>query len=158
MYPGERETQFAYEDHFTPVRTRKKRKNRPPAESPSPSVLLDRALEELTRSDWLRDTKRLSSCPSPHYHSLTRLSVYPGALRETLEEAFAFNAGATLNVLCLGLGSPASSRDARAQLAFLLAVCDDLRIVCRLPIYAGHTHLVITACSPPLESHQCLRL
>ncbi|KAM5539074.1 hypothetical protein V8D89_007297 [Ganoderma adspersum] len=108
MSPGEREPQFGYEDHFTPARTRKKRKNRPPAESPSPSVLLDRALEELTRSDWLRDTKQV--------------------LRQTLEEAFAFNARATPNVLCLGLGSPSSSRDARAQLAFLLTVCDDLRI------------------------------
>ncbi|EKM55678.1 uncharacterized protein PHACADRAFT_93502, partial [Phanerochaete carnosa HHB-10118-sp] len=31
-------------------------------------------------------------------------------------------------VLCLGLGNPSSSRDARAQLAFLLAVCDDLTL------------------------------
>ncbi|EPT05905.1 hypothetical protein FOMPIDRAFT_1021076 [Fomitopsis schrenkii] len=32
------------------------------------------------------------------------------------------------NVLCLGLGSPSASRDARAQLAFLLTLCEDLRI------------------------------
>ena len=32
-------------------------------------------------------------------------------------------------VLCLGLGSPSASRDARAQLAFLLTLCEDLRIV-----------------------------
>ena len=39
------------------------------------------------------------------------------------------------SVLCLGLGSPSSSRDARAQLAFLLTLCEDLRIV-RLPARA----------------------
>lgn len=33
-------------------------------------------------------------------------------------------------VLCLGLGSPTASRDARAQLAFLLAACDALALVC----------------------------
>ena len=36
----------------------------------------------------------------------------------------------TPKVLCLGLGSPTASREARAQLAFLLEVCDDLIIVC----------------------------
>ncbi|CDO70712.1 hypothetical protein BN946_scf184798.g27 [Trametes cinnabarina] len=44
-----------------------------------------------------------------------------------MEEAFAASDTAP-NILCLGLGSPASSRDARAQLAFLLAACDDLSI------------------------------
>ncbi|RPD65925.1 hypothetical protein L226DRAFT_530050 [Lentinus tigrinus ALCF2SS1-7] len=48
-------------------------------------------------------------------------------LRESLEEAFP-PADAAPDVLCLGLGSPSSSRDARAQLALLLAACDDLRI------------------------------
>ena len=35
-----------------------------------------------------------------------------------------------LAVLCLGLGSPCGSRDARAQLAWLLDACDRLSIVC----------------------------
>ena len=33
-------------------------------------------------------------------------------------------------VLCLGLGSPASSRAARAQLAWLLEASDRLNLVC----------------------------
>jgi len=32
-------------------------------------------------------------------------------------------------ILCLGLGSPSNSRDARAQLAFLLRLCGDLNLV-----------------------------
>ncbi|KAI0708980.1 hypothetical protein C8Q76DRAFT_799022 [Earliella scabrosa] len=100
-------TQFGYEDHFQPARTRKKRKNRPPSEPPSPAVLLARASEELAGTDWLRDTLR--------------------TLRDALEDAFPA-ADVVPDVLCLGLGSPSSSRDARAQLALLLAACDDLRI------------------------------
>lgn len=32
-------------------------------------------------------------------------------------------------MLCLGLGSPTGSRDARIQLAFILAICRKLEIV-----------------------------
>lgn len=39
------------------------------------------------------------------------------------------------DILCLGLGSPGSSRDARVQLAFLLSVCHELDIVCLLFLY-----------------------
>lgn len=38
-------------------------------------------------------------------------------------------------VLCLGLGSPTGSRDARIQLAFLLAACHELDIVRIRPLY-----------------------
>ncbi|KAI0361882.1 hypothetical protein OH77DRAFT_1440886 [Trametes cingulata] len=107
MAQDEVNTKFGYDDHFTPARTRKKRKNRPQAAPPSPAVLLDRASEELAQSDWLLEAQQI--------------------LRESLEEAFAASDAAP-DVLCLGLGSPASSRDARAQLAFLLAACDDLSI------------------------------
>ncbi|KAI0818878.1 SRR1-domain-containing protein [Irpex lacteus] len=55
----------------------------------------------------------------------------PEALERTRQELLS-EAGFTIaqspKVLCLGLGSPASSRDARAQLAFLLEVCDDLKL------------------------------
>ncbi|KAI0637181.1 SRR1-domain-containing protein [Trametes polyzona] len=107
MSHEEASTQFGYEDHFTPARTRKKRKNRPQTAPPSPAALLKRASEELGQGDWLQDVLQ--------------------ALRESLQEAFPVSDSAP-NVLCLGLGSPASSRDARAQLAFLLAACDDLSI------------------------------
>lgn len=56
-----------------------------------------------------------------HYSSLTDL------LTEALTEA-------SLNyssVLCLGLGSPTASREARAQLAFLLDICDRKPLVRR---------------------------
>ncbi|KAL7283229.1 hypothetical protein ACG7TL_002656 [Trametes sanguinea] len=107
MSQAQGSAQFGYEDHFTPARTRKKRKNRPQAAPPSPAVLLNKASEELAQGDWLRDAQQ--------------------TLRESIEEAFAASDAAP-DVLCLGLGSPASSRDARAQLAFLLAACDDLSI------------------------------
>ncbi|KAI0807220.1 SRR1-domain-containing protein [Fomes fomentarius] len=99
--------QFGYDDHFTPARTRKKRKNRPTTESPSPSVLLNKTSDELTPTDWMRNTIHM--------------------LRESLKEAFP-SSDVTPDVLCLGIGSPSSSRDARAQLALLLAACDDLHI------------------------------
>lgn len=35
----------------------------------------------------------------------------------------------TFDVLCLGLGSPGESHNARAQLAFLLSICDKFDIV-----------------------------
>lgn len=47
-------------------------------------------------------------------------------LRDSLNQ-ISFTA---LSILCLGLGSPTSSRDARAQLAFLVQLCDTLNIVC----------------------------
>ncbi|KAF9818892.1 hypothetical protein IEO21_02430 [Rhodonia placenta] len=95
---------FGYADSFTPTRTRKKRRSRLGKEALSPAVLLDRATEELTATDWLRDCKQL------------------------LRDALASLRLSAHRVLCLGLGSPAASRDARAQLAFLLAVCDDLSL------------------------------
>lgn len=58
---AQHDSQFGYDDHFTPARSRKKRKNRPPTEPPSPSVLLDKVSEELAPTDWLRDTM----CPYP---------------------------------------------------------------------------------------------
>jgi hypothetical protein len=35
-----------------------------------------------------------------------------------------------VRVLCLGLGSPSTSKNARIQLAFLLEACKNLNIVC----------------------------
>ena len=41
-------------------------------------------------------------------------------------------------VLCLGLGSPSSSRIARAQLAFLTEICELLKVVCGFPSQFCH--------------------
>ena len=143
-------TQFGYEDHFQPARTRKKRKNRPPTEPPSPSVLLARASEELAGTDWLRDTLRPSLRSLTSSPLLTDPRVLPGMLRDALEDAFPASDVAP-DVLCLGLGSPSSSRDARAQLALLLAACDDLRIVGRLPMSVG-PHIDTSPCVHLLRS------
>ncbi|KAH9946282.1 uncharacterized protein BXZ73DRAFT_95787 [Epithele typhae] len=101
--------EFSYGDPFTPARSRKKRKNR---QAPAPpAVLLERTAEELAETDWLRDTL--------------------DAIRDALQQAFPPPVPAgpvSPPVLCLGLGSPAASRDARAQLALLLAASDDLSI------------------------------
>lgn len=95
---------FGYSDAFTPARPRKKRSNRPARDVPSPSALLQQTTDELAATEWTRECKQI--------------------VRESLD-ALSLRCP---NVLCLGLGSPSASRDARAQLAFLLAICDDLRI------------------------------
>ncbi|KAH9951398.1 hypothetical protein B0H21DRAFT_280471 [Amylocystis lapponica] len=103
---SEESPSFSYADPFTPSRTRKKRKNRISREPVSPHLLLVRTRRDLSTNDWL--------------HKSTQ------HLRDTL----AFLPSQPLGILCLGLGSPSGSPDARAQLVFLLAVCDDLSIVC----------------------------
>ncbi|KAH7924552.1 hypothetical protein BV22DRAFT_497717 [Leucogyrophana mollusca] len=91
---------FAYSDSFIQAGPRKKRKGKGKArEAPSPLVLLERTQEEIASGDWF------SECQE----------ILQGALRDT--------SVVSPEVLCLGLGSPASSRDARAQLAFLIRQC-----------------------------------
>ncbi|KAG5647157.1 hypothetical protein DXG03_001112 [Asterophora parasitica] len=93
-----------YKD-FTPV-NRKKRKNRAPKDRESTLAAVQRLRDDLAQDDWL-----------PQCQQILRDSVECAALAQT-----------PLEVLCLGLGSPTASSNARAQLAFLLAVCDDLNI------------------------------
>ncbi|KAI0928336.1 hypothetical protein AcV5_005938 [Taiwanofungus camphoratus] len=95
---------FGYADTFTPARTRKKRKNRRDRELPPPALLFERTMGELAEGDWVQECKQ--------------------HLRSSLNHVSSINP----DVLCLGLGSPSVSRDSRAQLAFLLAICDDLCI------------------------------
>ncbi|KAI0340597.1 SRR1-domain-containing protein [Trametopsis cervina] len=98
---------FEYEAPFTPARPRKKRKNKTAQEHPNPQMVLERTREELHTGDWARDCAKLLR------DALKTLSPLHSELPQ-------------VKVLCLGLGSPSASRDARAQLAFLLEVCDDL--------------------------------
>jgi len=42
-------------------------------------------------------------------------------------------------VLCLGLGSPSTSTNARVQLGFLLNICDHLKVVCKNSLYYVYT-------------------
>ena len=55
-----------------------------------------------------------------------------------------------LKFLCLGLGSPAESREARAQLAFLLAACDDLSIVCISSVLRFHSFQIDPCTTGPI--------
>lgn len=63
MAENEDKARFSYDDQFTPARSRKKRKNRPPTEPPSPAALLDKAAEELAQTHWLRGIIRPFSLP-----------------------------------------------------------------------------------------------
>ncbi|KZT11469.1 uncharacterized protein LAESUDRAFT_720709 [Laetiporus sulphureus 93-53] len=95
---------FGYAGAFVPSRSRKKRKGKGGVRSVQPSVLMDRTMEEIATGDWLQQCKE-----------------YVKDCLDTLQIK-------SPEVLSLGLGSPVLSRDARAQLAFLLAVCDGLSI------------------------------
>ncbi|KAF9246484.1 hypothetical protein BU15DRAFT_85244 [Melanogaster broomeanus] len=90
---------FAYET-FTPVNPRKKRKGKVHKHAISPLELLARVTEEIaTDGGWA------SECGGLLQMAVRDMRIKPK------------------NVLCLGLGSPCSSRDARAQLAFLNQIC-----------------------------------
>ncbi|KAJ7040970.1 SRR1-domain-containing protein [Mycena alexandri] len=89
---------FKYSD-FQPVVSRKKRKNKPQLERPSLLTLVQRAREELSQDAWN------SRCQQILQDHLTAHSLSPS------------------KILCLGLGSPSSSSNSRAQLGFLLEIC-----------------------------------
>ncbi|KAL4067666.1 hypothetical protein J3A83DRAFT_4097243 [Scleroderma citrinum] len=90
---------FTYEP-FTRISPRKKRKGKTNKEISSPLDLLRRAREDLSA-----DGTWLSDCEEHLRFALWDMCIKPR------------------RVLCLGLGSPTSSRDARAQLALLNRLC-----------------------------------
>jgi hypothetical protein len=57
---------------------------------------------------------------------------------EILEDSLNLLSWTSPNVLCLGLGSPSTSRESRNQLAFLLAITERFHIVRRLPALGRH--------------------
>ncbi|KAJ7109211.1 SRR1-domain-containing protein [Mycena epipterygia] len=89
---------------FKPVVPRKKRKNKVQIERTSLSTLIQRAREELAKDGWN------SRCQQLLQDHLTAHSV------------------SCSQILCLGLGSPSSSPNSRAQLAFLLEICESMDI------------------------------
>ncbi|KAJ7470593.1 SRR1-domain-containing protein [Mycena latifolia] len=97
------DTGFKYSD-FKPVVPRKKRKNKVQLERPSLVTLAHQAREELAKDDWS------SRCQQLLREHLTAHSLSPS------------------QVLCLGLGSPSSSANSRAQLGFLLEICESIGI------------------------------
>ncbi|KAH8107196.1 SRR1-domain-containing protein [Cristinia sonorae] len=98
---------FAYDDGggaFKPARPRKNRKTKTGCSRIPPEVALERTRQELKSGDWLRECSDLLLEPSQLLWANSP------------------------EVLCLGLGSPSSSRDARAQLVFLLEICDRISL------------------------------
>jgi len=95
---------YQYSDSFIRAGPRKKRKGRLRQETASTSALLERVANELINSGWM------SKCQQMLCDTMKELSF------------------TSTEVLCLGLGSPSCSRDARAQLAFLLSTCDSCDI------------------------------
>ncbi|KAG6841672.1 hypothetical protein C0991_008310 [Blastosporella zonata] len=89
---------------FKPV-NRKKRKSKSTRDKEPLLNEIQHLRDQLGRDDWLPECQRLLS-------ESFLASPMP-------EEA-----------LCLGLGSPSTSPTARVQLAFLLAMCQYLNIVC----------------------------
>lgn len=96
------DTSFAYSQATTRTRARKKRRGDEP---PLLIDLVDRCKADIESDGWIT----------------TCLGLIQGALRKTDMPC--------PDVLCLGLGSPSSSRVARAQLAFLISSCTILEIV-----------------------------
>ncbi|EGO21000.1 hypothetical protein SERLADRAFT_335274, partial [Serpula lacrymans var. lacrymans S7.9] len=105
---------FAYSEPFTRAGPRKKRRRKPSGEPPQPLEQLERTKKELESN-----TVWLSTC----HGSFLRRKHDPLCFPEILQDVLQDLSFAASEVLCLGLGSPVSSRDARAQLAFLIRFC-----------------------------------
>jgi hypothetical protein len=128
---GLQDNSFAYES-FVRVNTRRKRKGGKAQKGvSSPLDLLIRVKAEIaTDGSWpldcegtylitLHGSHRAFSRSWTNFHSVAEL--FQTALRDMRIKP--------QNILCLGLGSPCSSRDARAQLAFLNQLCTFSNIV-----------------------------
>lgn len=98
------DTSFAYSQATTRARARKIRRGNGRREPPLLIDLVDRCKADIESNGWMT----------------TCLGLLQDALRRT-------NVSCP-DVLCLGLGSPSSSREARAQLAFLISSCTILEI------------------------------
>ncbi|KAG6874087.1 hypothetical protein C0995_006944 [Termitomyces sp. Mi166 len=115
---------------FVPARNRKKRKSKFPAslreKEPLSVDTIYRLRDELARGDddWLPQCQRPSVPSVPP--ALSRASTYHKSANLT-HVSFAGHA-VPEEVLCLGLGSPSASSNARMQLTFLLAICQHLNI------------------------------
>ncbi|KAG1762446.1 SRR1-domain-containing protein [Suillus occidentalis] len=105
------DTSFAYSQATTRTRARKKRRGDEP---PLLIDLVDRCKADIESDGWI------TTCLGWERAS-TNDCLIQDALRKTDMPC--------PDVLCLGLGSPSSSRVARAQLAFLISSCTILEIV-----------------------------
>ncbi|KAG7452665.1 SRR1-domain-containing protein [Guyanagaster necrorhizus] len=90
---------------FVVVPSQRKRKNRPRRHRPSVSDLVERTIQDLQNDQWT-----------------------VSAIQIVRDSFSAVHNDECPDVLCLGLGSPCSSPNSRAQLAFLLLICKSLNI------------------------------
>jgi len=89
---------------FTPVKSPRKRRNKLQKVPRSALALLQYVREELGQDEWGKECQRI------------------------VKECLSIASLASPQVLCLGLGSPSTSVNARVQLALLLDVCDYLKV------------------------------
>ncbi|KZT26499.1 SRR1-domain-containing protein [Neolentinus lepideus HHB14362 ss-1] len=87
--------------------SRRKRKGKTTQQHRPAERLLQQCLQELRDGNWVRECKQL--------------------VRDAFSQV-GWTRIESVQILCLGLGSPSSSQNAAAQLAFLLDLCDDLSI------------------------------
>lgn len=117
---------FRYTDGFKTSGTRKKRTGKPVLQHTS-SELYDSSLQDLRTGSWLQECHRSFSASAPD-PSIKNSCFLAGLTRDAVKEASIDSP----SVLCLGLGCPASSRNARSQLAFLIETRDNLFLVCTI--------------------------
>jgi len=121
---------FPYSEFSVPV-SRKKRRNK--NENPKVPLikLIQNSRDDLQQDEWSTRCQRLfySRIVTPNRPIKPR---FIGIILDTLDKT-AWKT--TSRVICLGLGSPSNSSISRAQLGFLLDVCNVLKIVCtHLPV------------------------
>jgi len=110
---------------FTPVRSRKRRRNQSRPIAASSIEAVEKTMEEMRAQDtWLGECKALVC------RALDALST------------------SAPEILCLGLGSPSDSRDARAQCCFIAQIRDSLQTVC--------DHIARSACNAFTETNDML--
>ena len=122
-------------DGFTYVERKKKsRKGKEPASSPSFEVLFAQTRKRLDASTWHEDfiglfglivTLHISFSSS--FHEIVIISACLRDSESSLQSLHTL--GSVSRGLCLGLGSPSSSANSRAQLDALLLLCNVLGIV-----------------------------
>ncbi|KAK0210593.1 SRR1-domain-containing protein [Desarmillaria ectypa] len=108
---------------FIAVSSQRKRKNRPRRDRPSVFDLVERTKQDLQNDPWTVAAIRTES-----FFPLTFVSNDHYLPEIVQESSSAVHNNECPDVLCLGLGSPCSSPNSRAQLAFLLLICKTLNI------------------------------
>jgi len=122
---------YSYSD-FIQVKTRKKRKNKASTSTPlSIAKLLPQIQSLVGRDEWFAQSTRLSlvHCLSSKNHGSTLSCIFVEIIKFSWRDFSPALESGSAKILCLGLGSPSASQNARVQLAFLTETCKQLNIV-----------------------------